>query len=278
MKGTLLVFDLNNLLYKGVHVHRLLKSGPYSTGGLFGFVLQFAAQVSLYKPEDVVVCCDAPPYIRGQMFPNYKDRNRKTTPGDLLARKIADENRVWIHEFLSILNILDWSHPGLEADDCMDNIAEYYGKDYKKVVIVSNDSDLYQLFRFGNVLLHRGRVGKYSQEQFSKDFPGITPKEWVKITAISGTHNAVPGIPGYGITKAFKMYKSAKYLQFFIENKNILERNEDLIRLPIKEVTPPEIRKPKIVERKIISYLASFRIVYTAPIRQAMLHLGNGNG
>jgi len=275
MKNTLLVLDLNNLLYKGIHVHQTLRSGPFSTGGLYGFISQMCGQVNQHLPKDIVICGDWAPYLREELIPNYKDKDRRLSSGDILVRKIAHENRVWINEFLKLINATNWSVKGLEADDCMFLVTKYLGRNYEKVVIVSNDSDLYQLFRLPvNVVLQQGKV-LYSKESFKKQFPDINPKDWYKVLAISGTHNNIPGIPEYGIAKAYKMVIGPKYESFYTIHEKELSLFQKAIRLPIRDIKPPEPTKVAFKERSIIGFLAAHRIVYTNAMRKALLYLND---
>jgi len=273
MKNTLLVLDLNNLLYKGIHVHQTLRSGPFSTGGLYGFISQMCGQVNQHLPKDIVICGDWAPYLREELIPNYKDKDRRLSSGDILVRKIAHENRLWINKFLNLIKALNWSVKGLEADDCMFLVAKYLGYNYDKVVIVSNDSDLYQLFQLPvNVVLQQGKV-LYSKETFERQFPEVEPKDWYKVLAVSGTHNNIPGIPGFGIAKAYKMVVSSKYDQFYTLHEKELSLYQKAIRLPILDIKPPEPTKLQFKEHSVITFLANYRIIYTNPIRKALLYL-----
>lgn len=263
-----LAIDLNNILYRGLHVHKDLNSGPYQTGGLFGFINQFCHHIKTHKPDSIIVCTDSPPYIRSQLLPTYKE---KAEPGsaEILNRRIAGENRIWIEELLHLMNIPVFGYKGLEADDCFGILCMEYSA-LNEIVVVSNDSDLFQLLSFKNVVLQRNKVA-YTIENFKKDYPGVDVNHWARITSIAGNHNSVPGIRGYGMAKAIKLfYDKGKWFIFQQEHKEELDLYKKTVTIPIKWVKPPQLTRPKIIERKIISYLSSFRIAYTPGMHNAL--------
>jgi len=264
-----LCVDLNNTLYRGLHVHKRLSDGPHQTGGLFGFVTQLCAHIKTTTPDCIIVCNDSPPYLRSKLFPEYKKKDQELDSAARLTRMIANENREWILELLSIMKIPVFGVTGLEADDCFAILCQKYSSEHQ-LTIVSNDADMYQLLSYPNIVLHKNKE-RYTIDSFEKEYPGINIKDWPTILAVAGTHNAVPGFDGYKETKAIKLFRDkGKWFKFYKENKQEIELYRSLITLPISYIEPPKLTPPKIVERKVINYLAQFRIVYSPPMHNAL--------
>ena len=76
---SLMLFDLNNLLIRGMAKLPYLSYNGVFTSGVFGLLNQMAKYILIHKPDNVIFCCDYPPYKRRQLFPNYKNRTKERT-------------------------------------------------------------------------------------------------------------------------------------------------------------------------------------------------------
>jgi DNA polymerase-1 len=268
MKKTLLVFDFNNLLMRGLSVHPGLEFAGKPTGGFFGFLNQFCSQINNHKPSDVVICNDYPPYLRKELQPEYK-ADRKPLEPDVY--EILKLSRIYCRDFINLLGINLYEEKGHEADDLIAIICDEYSYDYNKIVIISNDSDLYQLFKFPNVYLQKGKVS-YSRKDFEKDYPGISIRDWIWIKAMAGTHNGIKGLHRVGDITAIKILKDEdRFSEIKKEHGELLDLNRRLIKLPfINDIELSEINKPNFSMRKVIMYLSNFGIKFQGNFKNAL--------
>lgn len=214
LNKNLLIVDLNNIIHKSVHVHPNLhanyKGNNIYTGGLYGFIQQLDSAIEKFKIDDVIICTDQPPYMRSMILKEYK-LNRKFHHPEF-KKKLTDTRNL-IYEFASRANITVWSKLGFEADDLIYMTCSHFSNDYYKVIILSNDKDLYQVFEIrGNIYLSTGGI-LYGNENFYNEYE-ISVLKWAWVAALSGGHNGIPGFDGIGEKKALKLVKE-------INNNNI---------------------------------------------------------
>lgn len=274
MNDTLLIIDFNNLFYKFTQLTNLsLSWNGRSTSGIYGFITQFTEQVNSVKPEYVIICSDSRPYLRTKEFSGYKSNRNKDADPELI--KDNQFNREKCYEFLNMLGLQLWTEKGLEADDLIALACNKYQNDFRRIVISSNDSDLYQLLKSGNVCIRRKVKSKYilySKKSFQEEFDGITTKQYIKYLAIKGTHNSIPGIEGYGKVKALKAVKDSELLnELYAKHKPTLELYERLIKLPFAKAsaTVPELRKVVYKERQLLKFMIDLGIDFTKNMSKA---------
>jgi DNA polymerase-1 len=255
--NNLLLFDYNSLLFKSVAIHKDYRFGKHYTGGIYGFINQLCKNINIFNPDYFVVCSDKPPYIRKDVYPDYK-ANRKKDPE--IYEKIK-ESRFLIDEFIELTNIPFWSIEGLEADDLFAVMCKHHNDLFDKITIVSNDDDLYQLLTYNNIELWANNL-IINKHLLQEKYKISKPEDWVKITAMSGTHNNIPGLKGIGKTTAIKLYhKPDAFEKVWEDNKEILDFYYSLIKLPIKKVEEiVELRKAKFDLRTAINYLTRLGI------------------
>ena len=123
--------------------------------------------------------------------------------------------------------------PRYEADDLFGLYCEQYPKE--NIVMITRDEDMYQLLS-DNISLYSPddkilKTRKWLHERYN-----LIPSDWVLYKQIVGCKSdCVPGIVGVG-EKRFIQYmegKASEKIQAKIEaNKDIIERNYDLVKLP----------------------------------------------
>lgn len=255
----LLIVDLNNILYRAIAVNPFLK-GMYKkekvyTGGIYGTLKQINSVVEKHMIDEMIVCSDKPPYIRTSMYGEYK-ANRSQKPKEL-SDKISDSKHL-LNKYFKILNIKIWKGKGYEADDLIAAICDKYHKTYSKILIMSNDKDLYQLLVFPNVFVST-KEGKYGREEFLKDY-GLPPEKWHLVSALSGGHNGLPGIEGVGEKTAIKMIlKGKRFMKSFFKQNKAIKKLSKIAKLPIDtdilEKTPLITKATKRSAKKANSFL-----------------------
>lgn len=269
---TLLLIDFNNVLHRGFSVHSHLSFAGKSTGGLFGFTLQLCQMLGNYDPTDIIVCIDSPPYFRSDIYPEYKKLRKKTK--DPEREKAIGQNRKLVMELLALLSIKTWEEEGMEADDLIAAACDKHHDDYDRIVVGSNDDDLYQLFKYENVYFRSKKGNKesglYSADDFYEDNPGMTLRKWIRLLMMKGTHNDVAGIKGIGPAKAEAVLKEGRWKEFYKEHEKELDMYFTLIDLPFTDdLETPELIRLGFSERKLMRFLASNGIEYTGYMKNA---------
>lgn len=203
-KDRLLLVDVSNLLYKAIHTNSHLKYNGKFTGGIFGFLSQLCKSIREVRANKVILCLDSFPYLRSQLVDYKTDRKTDTL---IIKRKIRSTK--YILRFANFFGINHWKYKGMESDDLIANICiNNSGK--HEIIILSDDSDLFQLLHLPDVVIRR-KGDYFTHEHFKEKFPKVNlPDEWAWIHVLSGGHNGLPGLPGIGEKKAMKMVQENK--------------------------------------------------------------------
>ncbi|MDP2365300.1 MAG: hypothetical protein Q8M94_16220 [Ignavibacteria bacterium] len=269
---TLLVLDFHNMLYRAVHSMPYLTDGKDTyTGGLFGFLTQLTSHVNKHDAEAVIVCTDSPPYKRVELFPAYKER-RKRERDEILYAKV-NQSRALCEEMLSVLSIPIWREQGMEADDMIYHACNKFLR-YDRIVVVSNDDDLFQLLeskKIGGNVIQLDRSGKlYTTIQFKQDYPGVSLRDWLWVLAMAGTHNGVPGIPRIGIKKALAIIAEDK-LQETLKKYPQVKLFKRVIELPFSDGMKKQPFSPPVYcDRVFHEYLKKYNIQLTPVMHNAL--------
>lgn len=145
------------------------------------------------------VCCDAPPYKRREIFPEYKATRDAHPPQALqqlddVKQRCADDG------------LLVWSVPGFEADDVIATATRFARAEETPidVTIFSADKDLLQLVGDG-VRCVSPRSGTYGPAEVEAKF-GVPPRLMGDLLALWGDDSDnIPGIPSVGVKTAAKL-------------------------------------------------------------------------
>lgn len=252
---SLMVVDFNNILFRYLDIHSDKRFAGRRTGGVYGFLTQLCYLINLYKPTDVIVTNDFPPYKRKELFNKYKQK-RKEKEFDLERSTYIKESKIYCRELLDTLNIPLWEEKGYESDDLMGILVHKNKYLLDEIILVSNDDDLFALLN-KNVFIHRKNC-LYSADDFINEYK-IHPSEWSEVEALCGTHNGIPSLyPRLGRKTALKIYKDReRLLKVISDYKDQYLMNLSLILLPIdfKVEIKPFNRQPftfKKIENLII--------------------------
>lgn len=269
MKNLLLV-DYSNTVLRSLAVNSGLTWEGVCTGGLYGFITQLASTINKYNPTHIVVCKDYPPYFRKQLYPDYKEDRKTAEKPDWYDSRSA--TYMMVDNFLKLMGITPWASKGHEADDLIAHITKELHYDYDNIFILSNDDDLFQLLNYANVTLLK-KSGNMTYKKFKEEFPTLEPQQWITVTAMTGTHNNITGIPRCGLKTAIKWLNQLITPAKMLENEELIKRNKALISLPIDTqqfpiqlVTPV---RPVVNTRQIIRYTSQYGINYTGAMDKA---------
>lgn len=189
----LCLIDLSGLFWANWHA-----TEAHPVGEAFSRTVE---QVRRYADgfDLVAVCCDAPPYKRREIFPDYKATRDAHPPQALqqlddVKQRIADDGT------------LLWSVRGFEADDVIATatrlaLAEEYPLE---VTVFSGDKDLLQLV--GElVTVISPRSGPYNDAKVREKF-GVPAHLMGDLLALMGDDSDnIPGIAGVGVKTAAKL-------------------------------------------------------------------------
>ena len=234
-----LIIDCSQLCFSSAYTMGDLSFEERKTGIIFGFLLQIFRLAKSFDTRNFIFCWDSRKRKREQMYPQYKaDRKEKSQFTEDDIHQIRLQMGYLRERVLPELGFNNnFISTGLEADDLVACVV----KQIPGNVVVSTDSDLYQLLGFCEMYSIRTKSRIYTKD-FTKKY-GVGPGQWVDALAIAGTHNNVSGIEGAGIIKAIKYIQGALTegkIKDRIESKEgrqIIERNKKLIELPLEEVS-----------------------------------------
>lgn len=157
----------------------------------------------------VIVCCDAPPYKRSEVFREYKLQREKPS-AELIAQK------KWLMSEMESQHYRIAKSPGYEADDCMATLADSIGVWCPDVRLVTSDKDAAQLVT-STVRMYVPAVGdrlpeiRGVEEVVAKW--GVPPADMPLFQALCGDpSDGIPGIPGVGPKKAAQLIADCKSL------------------------------------------------------------------
>ena len=278
--NSILIIDFSNTVIRSAAVNSNLDFNDVCTGGLYGFTLQLAKQINQYHPKHILVCQDSPPYLRKQLYPQYKN-NRKKISENSFKQQIVDGFRL-AEEFLNVANVPVWNVKGLEADDLIAHYIRTHHAQYDKIYVLSNDDDLNQLLHYKNLVLLR-KNKEYTYDSFITDYPTIQPEDWILVTALSGTHNGIQGLSRVGVKTAIKyLNDDTKLEKVYDENRELIETNYLLIELPfpqlrVTSLTIPTLERPSMKETAMSAYLERYGIRYTNSMMEAFFHYSKRN-
>lgn len=233
---TLLLLDLSNMIFKAMGVKKPMIYRGKNTKAFYVFLQIFCSMIQDIAPTDVILTVDKSPYIRKEIYPEYKG-NRPELDKSILS--MIFEGKKYALDFVNMLGIPIWEMKGYEADDLIALACIRYTNWYDNIVIASNDDDLYQLFLYPNVKLYNSKKKEfYTREQFVNTYK-IEPTDWIYVTALSGTHNNIKGVKGIGPVNALRLLqdlnngKPDEFNKIYEEHHDLINKYIDLIELPI---------------------------------------------
>ena len=230
----LLAVDLSYQSYRASAAHPMLTSGRHFTGGLYGFFQTMAKAIRETKANRIIICKDTKPYLRSAEYPEYKMLRKGNANEELL--KMHKASMRLIEEVLVTIGAPIWSLPGFESDDLIGHLVRVRRHRYQSIYAASNDSDLFQLFDARNFFVYSKDIESlWHRERLWSEF-GVTPDEYLTMTALTGTHNDIAGIHKVGPKTAVKAIKDPSLMRTYMEKHgDLISRNKRLIHLPHRE-------------------------------------------
>lgn len=172
----------------------------------------------------VAICCDAPPYWRKELCPDYKAQRDKPEPQ-------AIEQLRRVESRLAQDGYCIWKCQGYEADDVIATATRIAVDQELEVVIGSSDKDMLQLVsdRDGVSAISIASGVRYNDAGVKDKF-GVSPslmRDWLAL--VGDKSDNVPGVPGVGPKNA------AALLDEFGTAHGVLERCDKIKRDAIRK-------------------------------------------
>lgn len=229
--------------------YQLIKSGV-----IYGFLRQMIEMQERFGTSNAVFCFDVGQSLRAQIFPAYKAKRRKhrnRTPETQRARDMLDLQISHLqNRYLPAIGYSNvFGKQGYEADDFIAAVCHNLPPG-DGAIIISSDTDFYQLLT-ANVRQWSPQTQRTITLKRFREAYGIEPKTWAKIKAITGCDSdEVPGIGRVQLTTALKYVRGeimdGKPIMQHIQSAashGIIERNRQLVQLPIPGTPVPRLRR-----------------------------------
>lgn len=217
----LVLLDSNALIHRAYHAIPPNLTSPTGepTNATFGFTSTLLKVLADLKPDYIAAAFDVGASFREKKFAEYKAQ-RPSTPDDLRVQlKRA-------REVVEAFNIPTFGVPDYEADDLLGTLARQANEQNVQVVIVTGDSDAFQLVDANTRVLtfarQFGETLEYDQAKVRERYQ-LDPKQLIDFKALKGDpSDNIPGVTGIGEKTA------AKLLQQFGTLENIYARLDEI--------------------------------------------------
>jgi len=203
------------------------------TNAVFGFASMLLKVLQDEQPEYLAVTFDVGRTFRHDDYAEYK-ANRAEMPDDLRMQFRR------IDQFLETLDIPTYSAEGYEADDVLAALAEQAEGQGLQTLIVTGDTDTFQLVGPNVRVLAPGRSFSdtivYDEKRIRERY-GLEPVQLIDYKALVGdTSDNVPGVRGIGAKTATKLLQEYGSVEAIYEHldevssnrfRNALEKSRD---------------------------------------------------
>lgn len=279
MESILLAVDLSYQVYRASAANPMLTSRRVFTGGLYGFLMTFGKMVRETKATHVVIAADRKPYVRSATYPEYKQLRKKNADDELL--KMFNQSLSLVVECLEVVGLPIWGIQGFEYDDLAAHCVSKYRGRFKMIYAATNDSDLFQLLDAPNFAIYsKGITDVMTGTKLWKTM-GVTPQQYMTMTALTGTHNDIAGIEGVGPVTAKKALLDPSLMRMHRSKHGaLIDRNLELIKLP-HHLFPRSTQLPEQLRgfdrRALYKFLGKYDIDTTHAMVQAFEQLNHEN-
>ena len=146
--------------------------------------------------------------LRGVLYDDYKSARNKGLEVKASEHEGKDTREIFTKAGFELDDLsVRWSYlydENKEADDLVAECTMKYLLQGYNVVILSADTDLFQMLRYPNVRLHNFRKEITADEV--KDVTGVTVHQYADWKSLVGdASDSIPGVPGLGKSKTTKL-------------------------------------------------------------------------
>ena len=242
--NTLLLLDCSNIAHRNWYA---IKNNEMALPVVYTFLRDLGTLSRTLSSDRFVFCFDDKEYARRRLFPDYKPRG------------IDDDGKKLIHKEIKMLKediLPDLGYQnlfqivGAEADDVIAKLC-LFRKDKDYYVLVSTDSDLFQLLEEDEVSIWNMATKRMVTEDNLYQRTKLAPHNWIELKALSGCDaDGIPGVPGVGPILAGKyinkeLSATTKAYKNIQTNFRMIELNRKLVSLPFADLPEVELKIKK---------------------------------
>jgi DNA polymerase-1 len=199
----ILLLDGNALVHRAYHaIQPLTSPNGEPTNATFGFTSTLLKVLDEFKPQYVAVAFDVGRTFRHEQYAEYK-ATRPALPDDLRTQLER------VRDVVAAFNLPGEYVQNYEADDVLAALAKKAVEQGLDVVIVTGDTDTFQLVGPHVRVLLSGRKftdSKMYDEAAIAERYGLGPQQLVDFKSLKGDpSDNIPGVPGIGEVTATKL-------------------------------------------------------------------------
>lgn len=239
-----IIVDSHYLCYRAYYTTGDFSYAGYSTGIIFGFLIALKELSEKFDTSNFVFCWDShlKKNKRKLIYPGYKVKPpREEDKNEDNKVQLRSQMAFIRDEFLPNLGYKNiFIKDGYEGDDLIADIVKRYKKEYKWIII-SSDNDLYQLLTDSVVMYDVARKRIIDRAWLKKKWD-IEPSQWVDVKAIAGcSSDTVKGIPGVKEKTAINYLKgnlnqNSVAFQKIKNSGKLIKQNYKLVTLPFDDL------------------------------------------
>ena len=275
----LFIDALNTFLRSYAAIPTLDDNGNH-IGGMSGFLKSVGAVVRDFKPSRVVIVFDGKggSQRRRKIYPDYKSNRKPPTrlnrQYDMTTEQQETENMKWqlvtLIEMLECLPVTIFTLDNIEADDVIAYASELITAQGGESIIYSTDKDFLQMVTETTKVYNPVKKKTFDVNTVVETY-GVHPDNFVYYRALLGDKSDnIDGIRGAGEKTVLKLLpelvdnvstidydfieqkytdvkKKPKLIETILDNKDVLERNMQLMQL--RDVNISADAKMKIVHK-----------------------------
>lgn len=210
--STLLLIDGNNLAHRARHGFSLASPDGLDVSVTFGVLNSLRSYLKMFDPDSCLIAWDgSTPMYRRDLVPEYKSNRASRTVRTIdsldsyldFLRQLDE-----LDEVLESTGTVNVMREGIEADDTLYRAAFLCHEKYDKIIIVTNDADLYQAVEIENTFVFNPGKNVLVDTEYVEGIIGVPIDQFVQWKAIQGDKSDnIPGVPGVGPVRATKLLK-----------------------------------------------------------------------
>jgi DNA polymerase-1 len=214
--NTILLIDGNNSAHKARHTFSLTGPDGSDVSVIFGFLNSLRYGLKRFKPRACIIAWDGRiPSYRREKVPSYKaHRTAKEDPTYPIFLEQMDR----LQEILPLTGTVNVQKHGIEADDFLYHSAFLAKEKYDRIVIVSDDADLFQAVELDDVFVYSSRKDKVIDRSYIESNYGVKTDQYIPWRALQGdTSDNISGVMGIGPVRATKLFQKYETLPNILE-------------------------------------------------------------
>jgi len=206
------LIDANNLIHKAFYKSN--NNFPLFMR-IFNMILYSIVKNDYYSRESLLIFDSPFAYWRKEIYKQYKGTRKVMNDYEIFCEFRQKLIKYYSNNTNRHLVCL----PNLEADDIIAYFVNKFKLSKKVIIIVSSDTDMYQLLNKSPIVLIR-KIGNnyYNYNSFVKEF-GFIPQLYSSYKALAGDRSDnIPGVNGIGPMWSVKIIQKFGHIDNWLEN------------------------------------------------------------